>query len=204
MNVFLKKMILLTACIPLLAGCHRPQAMDAISYSDFLDENWHALTDSREINGIIYQVRFLPNDYRILERYGSHLDSQMLETERQNLADFQYFQVRLKDTRGNILETSVDQKGTTSSALQYYTYNFAQDIRLISGKDTLSCQSHQFVPNHGISPWISVMAAFKATSDPGSDKRIEINDPVFHNGKVFLKIPAKAIAKLPQLTLTQS
>ncbi|MGB0178248.1 MAG: hypothetical protein ACPF9D_13870 [Owenweeksia sp.] len=202
MNVYSKIALLL--CMVSLAGCHRPGAMDAVAYSDFLDDNWHTLTDSREINGIIYQVRYLPNDYRILERYGQQLNAEMLETERQNLAEFQYFQVRLKSTRGNILETSVEEDGTSASALHYYTYNFARDIRLVNGTDTLSCAAHQFIPNHGISPWVSVMAAFRATGDQTSDKRIEINDPVFHNGKVVLKIPAKAIAKLPQLTLSKS
>ncbi len=187
-----------------LAACQQPKQVNVDQYLEYLDKNWYKLTDSRELNGIVYQARFLPNDYRILERFGQEIASEKLQTERQNLSDFQYFQIRLKAQTGNIMEYNMEEYESRDSRQYYYTHEFARDIFLIDGTDTLRCEAHQFISNYGISPWVSVLAAFERSHKKTAEKRIGINDHIFHNGKVILKIPASAISQIPQLTLSKS
>ncbi len=193
--------IVLILVFPFVLTNCRQEQVNSEQYLQYLDKNWEKLTDSREMNGIVYQARFLPNDYRIIERFGREINDQKLQSERQNLSDFQYFQIRLKARTGNIMEYNTSESENPALRQHYYTHQFTKDLALIDGKDTLYCEAHQFVPNHGISPWISVLAAFKVSESKTTEKRIVINDHIFHNGKVILKIPASAISQIPQLTL---
>jgi hypothetical protein len=203
MNAFKRVLGLAFVCVGLFSGCNHQKEVGVTAYVNHLDAHWAELSDSRTLNKVEYQVRFLPNDYRIIDRFGESLDGEKLQVERENLSEFQYFQVRLKAGGANIMDYQLNPGETPDSRLNYFTHNMARDLALIDGSDTLACEAHQFVTNHGISPWVSVLAAFKATKNENT-KRLVIHDEIFHNGKVILKIPASAISEIPQLTLDKS
>lgn len=198
-----RKILLLVLSISIFVACKQQKQVNVAEYLDYLDKNWADLTDSREFNNITYQARFLPNDYRIIDRFGDDISQEQLDEERKNLTEYQYYQIRLKSVAGDILRFNLNDGENAQSRSDYYNYQFAENVRLLDNGDTLQCEAHQFIPNHGISPWVSVLAAFKSTQG-NKTKRIVIDDHIFHNGKVILKISASAISKIPQLTLNKS
>lgn len=192
--------LLFMASLLPLASC-APSSLSLSEYVKWVEHVDHGLRKSKELGEFVFDLQYKPHAYIIAQETGGQNLSQELEARKEELADFQYFNLsyQLQHGQQDILRYMAPNDAVYQERIYYFSYHLANDIQLVDGSDTLSCALFHFARNYGLKPSVDFALGFPKSSNPG-DKQLIIQENVFNTGTLHFTIAADDLQALPTLT----
>ncbi len=192
--------IALFAC--LLTACQGvPDKLPAEALTRWVEDPDNGCLQTQVRGELEYALLYKPTDYILAQELQKGQLTQANTAERrQSLEDFACFTLRVKSNKGG--EVLVARNGDNELyhlRNLYYSYEFGQDIQLITGQDTVPCALYHFVNHYGISPYVDFMLGFDLSAHTqGEALRVEILDRSF-NERLLFDYSTRTLLHTPKL-----
>ncbi|OFY82859.1 MAG: hypothetical protein A3F72_01875 [Bacteroidetes bacterium RIFCSPLOWO2_12_FULL_35_15] len=187
------------------SSCSKKKGINTVAeYISVVQNPENGLSTSKKIEDFEFSVLYKPLDYIIaLENKDNKVSKDSINKRKQQLEGYQYYTFRLKSSKDNeFFRTGMNSENEYYERLEYFVTNAQDDIYLIDGTDTLTCELYHFERNYGISPYSNIVLAFKQKNETEvKGKTFIYDDKILGVGKIALKINAKDIIDLPKLEI---
>lgn len=197
--------LIMLACAVASSCSRHAGELSSEEYIAYVNDPKNGLIVSREAGDFLVELQYKPLDYELLMEMGEESgDTTGMELLKKEIGQMQYYVLRIgsKDKKSDMLATDVGSKDDYFNRIGYLSSGIQQNIRLIDGKDTLSCLLHHFERNYKLSSYSNIILAFDANEhNEANDKTLVLDDEVFGIGRLKLTIDKSAIQKIPALRL---
>lgn len=186
-----------------LSGCKDNNNLEAKDFVVYVENVNNGLRISKEIGDQKIEVQYKPLEYMSAKeciKTRSTVNKADLEDYRKKHAALQYFTLRYSmKNKTSVLKYGLSNENEYFERQNYFSFGLENDIKLIEGKDTLSCALFVFERNYNLSPDVTFEIAFEKRSDLVSDKIVMINDKSLNIGNVNIKIAKSDLENMPKL-----
>ena len=147
-----------------------------------------------------FTIQYKPVDYvALVEGRNLNVSQEDLDQKAEELADFQYYNFRIKtNVATELLASNITEEDEYYGRLNYFVGHAQDDLQLYEGNDTIPCSLYLFERNYGLAPYNDIVIGFKS-SNTTDDKTIVFNDRVLGVGPVKFKIKSNDLANIPNL-----
>jgi len=169
-------------------------------YAIYVKEHTNQLHKKVDAGALEYSLQYKPLEFIVANEFKKEEISQKdLEIRKEDLKGLQYYSLRMKsNVGGDVMKIGTNSNDQYFDKINYYSYDFKNDIRLIEGSDTLSCKLFHFVRSHGTAPYVDFIFAFEDKKND-DNKEIYIYDKATLQDVVYFEIKDKDIKLIPQL-----
>ena len=183
-----------------LASCSGVDTLDGKSYLSWVKNPKNGLRIQKELSGIIYSAQFKPYEFIVLNEEKEHsLPKDILNKRKKELDGMIYYNFRISSNQSSdVLNFGLSEKSDYINRLNYLSYDFQNNIQLVTDKDSVNCGLYHFVQGHGIVPYVDMVLGFPI-DDQNTDQTLVIDDKVFGNGIIKFFIAKEDVIKTPQL-----
>ena len=181
-------------------ACTNKQELDGKAYLSWVKNPENGLKVEKEISGINYTAQYKPYDYIVLnEEKELDLATTLVKERKKKLAGMVYYNFRISTTnQTDVLAKGASDKSMYMQRSNYLSYDFQNDITLITETDSINCGLYHFVQGYGVVPYVDMVVGFPV-DQVNKDQTLVINDQVFGNGIIKFHINKKDINNIPQL-----
>ena len=110
-----------------------------------------------------------------------------------------YYNIRISTLdQTDILAKGVNDKSIYTQRLNYLSYDFQNNISLVTETDSVNCGLYHFVQTYGITPYIDMVVGF-AAEQIATSQTLVIDDRVFGNGIIKFYIDKQDINNIHHL-----
>jgi len=194
----------------ILTGCGKKSLLP-IDYISWIRDSENGLYQEKNIEKFIYSVQYEPIEYLVLIENKDSLENgekyfKEKVAERTGL-QYYLFNIKLNNSTANILKEELQDEAEYYKRIQYLLSEAQFDFKMIEGKDTLQCELYHFEQTYGLTPFISIVLAFKTTNSQNfegnyaANKTFIFDDKIYRNGKLKFTIDDKNINNIPNLIL---
>ncbi len=201
----LKKYLITFVAVSILCiqAC-KPPDLGPGEYLKWVEMPAHGLVKEKKIGGINFQAQYKPYEYVVLKESGLNpVTPEGMKAQLNQMGDLTYFTLRMQTTDGSDpLKYQVTSKEAYYARIKYLSFDVQNDVKLVSGKDTLKCVIAAYDRSYGLKPEITVMTGFLLKQKKSMDDfQFIFNDKIFNSGPVMLSFESSALSKLPNLML---
>lgn len=187
-----------------LRFCGGVESLTADQYKTWIELPENGLHVSKTIKDYQFDLQYKPAPYAVLQEYGVLPSSADFETTRAEIAEMQYYTLRISNVSGgDLLKDDVSTIDQFSTRLAYFTNEMQNDISLIENGDTLPCLLFHFERTYGVDPRSTFLLGFDLSQQTGdenpTDKIFLFEDHELGTGHVMMTIAIEDINKLPSL-----
>ena len=191
-------------CILLIFSIFLSCNSNSLSPTDYLKwiaEHRTLLTDSHRQNDVTAALTYLPSDWLAINEAGQN--PEQIAAVRKEYEGLEYYRLRLaaSDGQGDILQLRASGTDAYYQRVEYFSFGFQNDLRLLSGPDTLPCRLFHFERNYGAAPYMDFMLGFDQNAGNNYDRRLIYYDRVYSDSTIQLTIPFINIHRIPNLKL---
>lgn len=180
---------------------------NSLSISDFIEyvrTEANGLTSTVSRNNYSLSATYEPADYLALkELRNEKITPENFGKVREKFTDYYYFDFLIKAPEGKDI---LDKRDSSKSAIVFHhlSFEFSNDVFLISGNDTMPCLLHHFENTNAISPDCHFSMMFQ-TPDESFIARDTIwfsyQDKLFDLGTVNIPFFTDNIERIPRLKI---
>lgn len=174
-------------------------------YLEWYKKNKKDLIIRKEIGDLWFEAEYTPIDYLILKQlnYNGEFDKDSFLTIKKDKENMEYFiyRIGLKNNPVDLLNYNLTDKNEYFSRIQYYSFYFKDNIRLITDKDSLSCNLSLFERTYGLTPYLTLNIMFNKTQNIKTEKIIEYEDVIFNSGKIKILFNKKIFKNIPTIKI---
>lgn len=184
----------------LLACSDATSLLDGKEYLSWVKNPDNGLMLTKKLGGISYSAQYKPYDFIVLnEQKEYNLTKTIVENREKELKGMIYYNIRISTLdHTDILAKGVNDKSIYTQRLNYLSYDFQNNISLVTETDSVNCGLYHFVQTYGITPYIDMVVGFAAEQIPTSQTLV-IDDRVFGNGIIKFYIDKQDINNIPHL-----
>lgn len=199
-----------------LAGCDRSSATDGDSITGIAGSNSPALrpaefmawcknpesglAKSKEIGDITFSLQYKPLPYIVCtEQKTENITDDVLKTQTQELDALEYFdfKISLTESMGELIKYNLSSAEEYNARVNYLAFGIQDDLKLLSGKDTLTCELLHFERAYDVAPYATLLCAFPKSSN--KEKTFLYEDRLFGKGIIKFTFRQEEINNIPQL-----
>ncbi|MGZ3862793.1 MAG: hypothetical protein ACXVPN_10315 [Bacteroidia bacterium] len=181
-----------------LVGCS-DRAVSVNEYVNYVENESNGLHKSKIIDKYKIQVQYKPVEYIVAyEEKKEILDQRTVEARRKKLEKLSYFTLRLQSSSKDERILDETDNTTYNEKLNYFTFGMQEDLKLISGKDTLSCLLYNYVRNFDLAPYLDFVIAFD-NKIKGNNVEFVYDGTNLGIGKCIFTFKEKDIINVPRL-----
>lgn len=183
----------------MLMGCSK-KVFNADDYVKYMETKASGMRKEKNIGTINIAVQYKTPQYiAIKERRMTDADS--INNITAKLEGMQYYTIRynLEGMQGDIMKYDLHSEQEYFERLNYMSYGLQNDIKVVEGKDTLSCVLFNHARNYGISPVTEIVAGFEENKKVGISKEFIIDEHAFGLGTLKFTFDKSDLADLPEL-----
>ena len=187
-----------------LCSCAKSEEMDGREYLSWVNNTDNGLKLTKELRGITYSVQYKPYDFIILkEEKKYNVSKSSLEYRTKELDGMVYYDIRISTLdKTDVLAKGIQQdKSLYIQRVNYFSYDFQNNISLITETDSVTCGLYHFVQGYGITPYVDMVVGFPVQKINESQTLV-IDDQVFGNGIIKFFIDKQNIKNIPHLATT--
>lgn len=165
----------------------------------FVDDKKNGFIKSKTIGQITYSAILKPTDYLLSQK---RLEDQDTTLKKSNFEDLQYFDLRIKieDFHKEFIKYDLESEQEYQQRVQYCAFNMQQDIKLIDGKDTLSCVLYHYERAFDVVPYGHFVLGFETRKSVlVNTKTIFFYDQLFNNGIIKFTFSPEIMVSEPVL-----
>ncbi len=174
-----------------------PSQLDKMEYVKYVEDEDNGLKVKKVIEDMTFEFQYKPIPYLLLQTR-----STMAEKELQG---FEYYTLTVYQNSGTDILGFGDNEGELyNSKMAYLLNDMKNDIKLIVGTDTISCDDFHLERGMESSSKARFIFSFptKFSSNQESknlDRQISLNDKLFGTGKLNVRISSESINNIPEL-----
>lgn len=197
------KYLFIIISILLSSSCAHEKKLDANNYMLWVEDGNNKLLNEKQIGVTKYSLQYKPLDYIAIRELGiENITKNKIDSVKSEIFGLQYMNLRISDTKGRDIERlGVSSNTEYSQRSNYLSFGFQNDIKLVSGNDTLPCTLFHQARNYGIAPFIDFVLGFPNSDKQLQDLEIIINDNAFGNGSVKFTITSGTLNSIPELII---
>ena len=176
----------------LLMSCGNSLKPEA--YIKWMENPKNGLNKSRSLGSVQYTVQYKTPEYSMLK------NNTLEEVNTDGHSGIHYFGLTLDpvDQKSQLLHVNLASEQDYFARMQYFNFNFKNDIYLnINGKQ-LPCEYYLFESTGKITPGLTFTLGFDAQKEKG-DLQVVINDRVFGTGGINFLFKEKTLNNIPKL-----
>jgi hypothetical protein len=171
----------------------RETVMQPREFAKWVDNEQHDLKHEKVIGEMKYSIRFNPASYMaMIELKNEDITSEKWSEALSHYSDMEYykFTIEMPGASGELMQQNLSSSQEYTQRLEYYSFAFANDIKMVCNGDTIPCGLSHFERTFNVAPKTSFLIAFtKQSSD--MERTLIINDRVFGKGRIkFLFTPS--------------
>lgn len=194
----------------LFTGCKNiHSSLQKDEYLEFIKLKSNELNKQREIGDVYFNVSYVPSELMLinqLEDSANNINIQDVLNEKRKYA---YFKVKIGcvNKSQDILRKDVKSEEEYFQRIEYYSFKFQNDLKLIVAQDTFPCILSQFDRTYGLTPTIDIACMFEkknSIENECSDFNFEFYDNYFNCGIVKFVFDGNEICNLPNLKLSEN
>lgn len=175
--------------------------LPAKDYIEYVTDSQSSLILTKDISDFSYTVQFLPAELMVLRELKSDtLTKKKIQLKLNELNELQYFIFSIENNKSGkeLLKYGLENEIEYQARLDYFSFRMQDDIKLIDGSDTLSCELFHFERTFDLSPRLVFNVAFKNLKTNNS-KVFAFNDFIFKNGAINLKFDKSTFNNIPKI-----
>lgn len=187
----------------IISGCGSKSGLSVRDYIAWFGKQDCPLAKTQEQDGYKYELRYQTADCLALKEIAEEeLTNRKLKEELKARNGLYYFLLRITPTEEKKQKFLEEE----SRSISWLSFGAKEDIKLIQGKDTLSCVMNQFEPSMGIMPYqsfnIGILKPEKEKQDnPNTDIKILFTDKVNSGKQIVFTIKASDFKQIPTYKL---
>lgn len=195
----------LGALILFALGCGRTR-LDKEAYLKWMKEETNPLRKVKNIGVYTYEVLYTPAGYLV----AGDLLTQAIAPETADQAykeksNMHYFRIRLsvKEAKQDILKYNLSSQEEYYNRLYYYSYTFAESIKLLQcGKET-DCELFHFEKTYDLQGARTFMLGFPKNPACQSEEEItiSIDSKIINAGPVKINYSVQEMKNIPELAI---
>jgi hypothetical protein len=192
--------ILIFIIIAVLSACKK-ESLDGDEYIEYVDKVQNGITNTKEIDGLSFQLAYCPTEYLLLkELKTSSISAEELGMRKKDNENMMFFHLRIKSsTENDVLKHKLYNDNDYIARAEYLAYGLEEDIALIAGNDTLFPSLFHFERTYGIAPFADFMIAFASKVPEHGNFHVIMDDRVFNCGTLKFNYDSKDIHTIPIL-----
>jgi hypothetical protein len=189
-------------CCILLFSCQQ-ERLSVEEYISYIKNPENGLNVNKEFNEFEFELIYKPVEFiAINEQRKLIIDTAWYQQRIKELQDLQYYTLKIASLSGSdMMKTGINTAQEYANRLHYFSDIAQYDIRLIDGKDTLTCALFHFERNYGVAPYNNIVLGFIKKKGKQKTKTLSFDEQVLGVGKVNLKIEENYINNIPQIIL---
>jgi hypothetical protein len=200
------KKIAICSVVIIVIACafgFRKTELNADDYVHYVESDNNALSNSKEIEGLKFQLQYCPTEYLLLKELKTDLIPQKVIDERKQQNDSMvFFRLRISAKgKNDVLMYGLNSDGDYYSRIQYLSYGLEEDIALLNNNDTIFPAEFHFERTYGVAPFADFIMAFNTKIKKNDDFQVLIDDKAFGNGVLKFSYSNKDLQNIPTLKL---
>lgn len=186
--------------IALFLSCSKAkQEMNPVALIQHVESENNGFQIAKEINGVLFKSRFEPAEYACAKQIvGNNIKGLKAVAEYlESRSGLDYYSLEIENIKGNTdpLMIGIQSQQEYLARVDYFSYEFEQDVFLASNTDTLRCALFHYENSYGGMPKLRFLFAFPKSN---TGRTLIINDRIFKNGLVKLSFEKELF--VPRLT----
>lgn len=180
----------------------RPKQISLLELQQYPLDPQHGLIKSVDKGNTVLEMYYKPKDLILAQELDGVTSPGEQASIRKRLDSLDYFVLRLSRNGQQIENGYVSVPETHVKVVNYLSYNMAENLYMICGKDTLSVLDIAYAPTFGATAATNVMAVFKSNlKQSGASPTICFDDTVLGTGLTEFEFKNTDISNTPTLKL---
>jgi hypothetical protein len=174
-------------------------------YKDWVKKETDHLHRKKEIEDLIFELRYKPVDNIIINENGEkELTDSLYKVKKSELDGMYYFDLKisLKEGSGELLKYKLSSADEYLKRVNYFAFEMQSDINLKAGETIVPCDLFHFERAYDVAPYSIFLLGFnKKSIDESKTKEItiEYHDNVFKKGIIKFTYTQNDLHNLPKL-----
>lgn len=165
-------------------------ALDAGSYTRWVQDYGHGLHVRKASGDHIYDLQYQPADYVALQRMEGSLDKARYEQVKTEVSKLQYYTLTIEvaDGKSDFISYQADSEEMKQDKLYYFSYGFQNDIHLNEGGELLPCVLLHFERAIDLKPGRTFVLGFENPETETGKSTLVIASPRLSGEPVNIEI----------------
>lgn len=184
-----------------LSACGSSE-LNKTDYLNWVNQSDNGLIVEQKTGDNLVRIQYKPTAYMaLLSLTGEQINKENYEKAQANFESLEHYTLQLKKPITSTEVNNTNEPINNNERINYYAFEFTDDVQLIMGQDTLSPQLFHFERTFGLSPFLTFSLAFDLDGKPEKDRRFSIYDRKKMQQPIELIIPESNIKATPKLKL---
>lgn len=169
-------------------------ALTPSEYREWIEDPAHGFVRTKTLGAFIIEARYVTPELKAIQILGeASTDIELRRAEARRYSELEYYSISLKlpEYKDELLKLNVGNDiGMYQQRVQYYGFYVHQDVKLITGSDTIPCAVHNWERTYGAANKIQLEFAFPSSSllnREESFREFIFTDRVFGNGPIHFR-----------------
>jgi len=169
-------------------------------YRVWLDQNVNQLTVEKEVEGIIYSLRYFPPEYYTVLTYkNDSVHDAGLESKYSVKHNF-LLSIYLKESSNYIIKEFFSSTSDQMEAQNYLDFKVKGDFEISNSCSSSHCVMAHHERNYGLKPCVSINLSFNKITDTNcEDLTFHFSDNVFKKGDINIQLSKDFFKRIPKL-----
>jgi hypothetical protein len=177
-------------------------ALEKEDYITWCQNKENPLQKKKEIEDITFSLKYKPAEFvACMEQASGKADTNNLKVNVAELDGLDYydFKIQITSGQGELLKYKVESSSDYINRVNYFAFDMEKDIKIVDGKDTLSCALFHFERAYDVIPYATFVLAFPKSKSPVSEKTFIYQDRVFNKGVIKFTYTLEDLSQIPKL-----
>lgn len=196
-----KQIFLLPLSSILFVGCGSNSYNSKEELWAYLLEDNHGYHQSKEINGLLYELTYKPTDLLVEQELNEIYSADEVQSLRDKYGDYLYFNLSISSHGKELLSQSINREAFGEMVNQL-AFGMEQKLTLITQKqDTIPLQDYVYPRLYGMGNSTDLLLVYENNLEMNDEEilRLTIEDFGFSTGEVSFQIPTQSFKEQPQL-----
>ena len=191
-------------CIVLFTSC-LSDSSSVSEYMEYISKKENGFTVSQSYAPYLVEVAYKPTELMVLNRLRkSDVSKKEFKSLKPKFENMMYFDVRIgveHNPNINLNTYGVSSFGEVSERLNYLSYDFENDVKLLVNGVEIEPLMFHFERSFGVSPFKSFLFAFPKPEFIDNQKII-INSPVLNIENMVVEFDSQLLHNAPKLNIS--
>ena len=177
--------------------------LSPVEYIKWVNNSENNLMFSKAIEGIHFSVLCKPADYIVCKEIRRDKITSLEQSNiKSQLGDLQYFDLRITidDFKSEFLKYNLSSITEYEKRVDYCAFQMQNDIKLVSGTDTIPCSIFHFERTFDVVPYGEFVLGFEKPIHSATEETFVVYDKLFNKGTIKFTFDASNLIYLPKLS----
>jgi hypothetical protein len=191
----------------LFFSCNRHQELAPVAYMQYMEATGNEYKKEIVAGATTYSIQLVPPEYMSLKELyapNGQVNKEAVLKRVEELNGYLFFLINItkREDEKNVVEKNLSRKAENDQMMSYYSAA-ANDLTLTDGEISLKPATYQFEDNYGLSPYNTIVVAFRLMKLNKNGLQLVFNDRFAGNPFIKAGFSKKMIEQLPSLNFNK-